>query len=217
MIDILSEENSSLITWERALIRSGFRFEKQCNGFDLYNETDKNISFLLKIVHMVRENQTHGFDGRIFTPSSSMVDESRWLDAIEQTHSGYESGAFNSENLQIGQLDTYIAGIVRWLNAIGIETIMSCDGDGRPGRRPRVEMRNPDHGALLDYVTRVTTNDKWHYRGDKFHMRGPFNNNQLREEIYERHWLLDVGENLYRCQGPLRELMQLLNTAPIKS
>ena len=62
----------------------------------------------------------------IFTPSQNKVDENAWLHIVEQCHGGAEGGP--SYELQI--MDTYMAGLVRWMNEIGIQTSSSCDGHG---------------------------------------------------------------------------------------
>jgi len=44
-------------------------------------------------------------------------------------------------NIELNIMDPYISGIVRWLNALGIETIRSCDGHGK--KSPNIILKDP--------------------------------------------------------------------------
>ena len=47
----------------------------------------------------------------------------------------------NAEDLRI--MDTYMAGLVRWINQVGISTTCSCDGrDGRRNHSPSIETKD---------------------------------------------------------------------------
>jgi len=78
--------------------------------------------------------------GQLSTDEHSMT-ETEWIDALQQTAQmfNYDPRVPGKETLihpKFGELplikiDPYIRGIVRWLNMLGIYTIISCDGEGR--------------------------------------------------------------------------------------
>jgi hypothetical protein len=112
------------LPWSRVLIRSGF-IAQQIDGshISLSEETSKNIDYLKKLVKFCRFGVV---ERTIFIPLNNTVDEYAWLNAVESCHGGSEGG--DGEDLSI--MDTYMAGVVRWLNFVGVKTTFSCDGHG---------------------------------------------------------------------------------------
>jgi hypothetical protein len=113
------------LPWDRILIRSGFLVQSASDrNIFLKEETDQNIKYLEKIVGFGRFGTV---EDRTFTPAENTIEEDLWLNAVTACHGGAEGGA--AEELPI--METYMAGLVRWLNVIGIQTTFSCDGHGR--------------------------------------------------------------------------------------
>ncbi|WP_462326142.1 hypothetical protein [Desulfoplanes sp.] len=137
--DRLKETNKALMPWKRILVRSGFLVQEQGQGFSLKEETPGNRNYLDKILAKGRFGEIRE---DIFMPREAYVDESLWLGIVEKAHSGAESG--RADDLSI--MDTYMAGLVRWLHYIGIETSYSCDGHGE--RPPQIEVTS-DVGIAL--------------------------------------------------------------------
>ncbi|MBN2346105.1 MAG: hypothetical protein JXO51_06910, partial [Candidatus Aminicenantes bacterium] len=74
------------------------------------------------------------------------VEESYWLRAVDSCHGSADTGS--ADDLSI--MDTFMAGLVRWLNAIGIPTVLSCDGHGE--KRPYFIAADEESGRLAAWL-----------------------------------------------------------------
>ncbi|CAM3721648.1 hypothetical protein GCM10009865_04680 [Aeromicrobium ponti] len=102
------------------------------NEFDLFNETEENIEFLIECLQKAGANFTrqHFF----LTIHSEPVTEKEWLAAADFPHRGYGEGLWfhaEKEEPKIRELDLYISGLVRQLNRLELFTMGSCDGHGK--------------------------------------------------------------------------------------
>ena len=116
-------------------------------------------------------------------------------------------------------MDTYMAGIVRWINAAGIETTLSCDGHGYI--KPQLKPRNESQAAALNYFLNLVSNGDWRFHVHQFRFlqgderidaRDRRDWRRLRQSTppdYDRAWLLDVGEKIHRHRDSLRQLVEI--------
>jgi hypothetical protein len=205
MDNLANTSHSSPIEWRRAFIRSGFNFREEVGGFNFIQENPQTERFLRLL--LVELNQIRDYKGGIFSPSSLTVDETAWLNAIEKLHTGSEGGPSDMHNIELQIMDTYMAGIVRWVNAAGIKTTFSCDGHKH--RVPRMILADTSQEPFLDCFLRVVSNGDWRFGDSRLSRRGdrriqPTNG----ATEYDRAWLLDVAEKIHQHQAPLRQFMK---------
>lgn len=120
-----------LISWRRAFIRSGIRFAES-EAKLLLVEPEENISFVRKVLDVV--GWASHLDGDEFRLPPQDCDEQEWLAAWEHCRGGAEGGPTGFENIELAIMDTHMSGVVRWLNGLGVETGLSCEGHA-PGQR----------------------------------------------------------------------------------
>lgn len=124
---IVPSNVAGLLSWDRVFIRSGVRFTRVHDRLRL-NESDGNRAFIGKVLDEI------GWGTRLIGSEFSIpcehADEQEWLDAWEHCRGGAEGGPLGFENIELGIMDTYLAGVVRWLNGLGIKTTISCEGHG---------------------------------------------------------------------------------------
>ncbi len=113
----------SRVSWLRALLRSGFLAQEVDNKITLAEETEANKKYLQKLL---AAGHFGTLKNNILLLNEPYVEESYWLRAVDSSHGSAEMG--NADDLAI--MDTHMAGLVRWLNQIGIGTELSCDGHG---------------------------------------------------------------------------------------
>jgi len=115
------------IPWEKLLIWSGFRFKKiNENNFSFLGiETNENLRYLKEILRKM--NYEKYYRNGVFNPDNELASPEQWLNIIENLHSRAEGGSYDELNI----MDTYISGIIRTINEIGLKTHYSCDGHGR--------------------------------------------------------------------------------------
>lgn len=118
---------SGLLTWDRLFIRSGIRFNKSDDQLVL-NEPDGNLVFLRRVLDEV--GWADRLTGNAFSLPCEKSDEQEWLNAWERCRGGAEGGPTGFDNIELGIMDTYLSGVVRWLNGLGIKTTISCEGHG---------------------------------------------------------------------------------------
>ena len=211
--DINMQNENVPITWQRALIRSGFYFQAVGEKFDFSGENEPNREYLQKILDALSQQQY--FDGRVFSPRESTIDEAEWLAAVDKAHGpgrGGEAGCLQSQLIRLEILDTYIAGVVRWLNVGGFETVHSCDGHTTQAAELRLMQR--ELAPLLGYFLSIMSDDEWKYtpigrlflRGNSPH--SPSRNRESASPTFERIWLLDVAEALHSRQDELRDFVR---------
>ena len=147
------------IKWGRILVRSGFVYEKIEQGFDMTPEIAQNLIFFEKLLKEVGLEKA--LKEKLFRPPSPTINQSEWLTAVEKCHSGAEGGS--CDELEI--MDTYMAGIVRWLNEIGISTDISCDGHER--RPPRLCLRNRKDACFVNACLALLSGNDWRFQDNR--------------------------------------------------
>lgn len=126
------------LPWRRILVRSGFMaYPIDDLRVSLADEREKNLAYLERILDKGGFGRLAGKICRFDEPE---VEQGHWLDTVEQCKLG-ANGRF--DDLEI--LDTHMAGIVRWLNLVGIRTDFSCDGhyNQRTGTRRKAYITCP--------------------------------------------------------------------------
>lgn len=196
------------IEWRRVLIRSGFLFKESDSSFDFSEEDRANLGFLQSILKEIGFEKH--LDNDVFTPPSKTVDESLWLDAVEKLHRGTEGERFSWHEIRLEIMDTYVAGIVRWVNLVGLETGNSCDGHGK--NIPSLTLINRNQIEALNTCLRAISHGRWNCdRSGRL-----IENSRIpprpvsRQDSYDRYWLLDIAEKLYKNKEDLQKLVGVI-------
>ena len=198
------------IEWRRAFIRSGFNPIEADGKFDFNSENHGIQLFLHSILSELPP--VGEYRSGVFSPSAPTVDETNWLAAIEKVRGGSEGGHADMERFQIEIMDTYMAGIVRWVNAAGIRTTHSCDGHPPYERHgPRIMLANENQKTPLTYFLRVVSDGEWIFRGHSSLCKSSdLRRSRDGEQVNpDRAWLLDVAEAIHRHQAPLHQLVEI--------
>lgn len=189
------------IPWSRIMIRSGFLANQEDDlCISLQNENEQNVDYLKSIVNL---GHFGGVNNRVFMPTESHVEEDLWLRAVESCHGGAEGGA--ADELPI--MDTYMGGLVRWLNVLGIETTFSCDGHGR--NHARLKCRDQKSSRIAACILNLS--------GQQFQQQGLWisqsrNTPPTASLTAEVKDLLDVAEWLHTNQKQLASTVQSLKS-----
>ncbi|OEH86083.1 hypothetical protein BHU72_14235 [Desulfuribacillus stibiiarsenatis] len=202
-------ETTLLKSWENLLIKSGFVFEIGKSEIKLEMETEDNVKYLMKILQTV--GVAFEITGYQSLRIKEIVDEDTWFNAIEQLHTGAEGGPHDDIKI----MDTYMAGIVRRVNEIGLRTDFSCDGHGT--RRPRLSFYNKSDAIIFDCCLQLLSNQEWSYKSNYEicrnqrnalrHIRDP-RTRSIIERDFSREWLLDIAEALYTHKAALQRVVE---------
>lgn len=187
------------ITIEQAFIRTGFIFAKQGDELSFGSETKINKTFLNRLLaHLEMEPLQND---RLIYPAGREINQSQWMGAWQELAGGAEGGPSGLMNVDLSIMDAFLAGIARWLTALGYDTQGSCDGHGR--RLPRLYLKDEAHAGLvtnlverhsrnrITYASPVLCPDAWQSK-DKFYLE-----------------LLGVAESLY---GQAKSKIQALDS-----
>lgn len=168
----------------RLFIRHGFLVEEIGEGrFDWRKETEENMTFLTETLDelFVVYSAGHG----LLKIEERELDEERWLRAVDFKFRG------RTEMLQFGlgvdipgikNFDTYMAGVIRQLNRLGLSTMSCCDGHEK--KLPSISFtRETDMETVVKVLT-VIGLTKIHIRNHSVSIRVP------------RIQLLDAAETL---------------------
>jgi putative aminopeptidase FrvX len=124
--------------WQSLFISQGFMVEEVNNQvFNVKQETVDNVTFLLESLD--RLTTSYVMEGHHLVINSPVVTEESWLEAVDvRSRVGggdicYRPG---KDEIQIRYIDTYISGVIRQLNRLGLYTSICCDGHDR--RRPNI-------------------------------------------------------------------------------
>jgi hypothetical protein len=131
------------VSWLRALLRSGFLAREAENRITLAEETDANKKYLQKLLAF---GHFGTLKNNILLPNEPSIEESYWLRAVDGCHGSAETG--QADDLAI--MDTYMGGLVRWLNQVGIGTELSCDGHGE--KKPSFVATDEDSARLAAWL-----------------------------------------------------------------
>ncbi|MBW7652127.1 M20/M25/M40 family metallo-hydrolase [Anoxybacillus sp. ST4] len=173
-------------TWNQLFIRQGFVVEeKHPNEFICTNERKENVEFLLKSLDVANVDYTFWDD--VLTIDSPPISEKQWLKAVDVPWRGV-SESLGLEEPNVFELDTYMSGIIRELNRLGLRTVFCCDGHGE--RSPHVcfdERTNIEKVLQLLNALQVNV----HLRHSRFH-KVVF--------LTKRERLLDLAEHMRKVQ-----------------
>ena len=152
------------IEWRRAFIRNGFNPIEADGKFDFTQENYGIQQFLELILTKLDQRDDYKFG--VFSPSAPTIDEQIWLAAIDKLHTDSEGGRSDMSDIELQTMDTYMAGIVRWVNAAGIRTTHSCDGHSPHERRgPILDLADVSKKVPLNYFLRLVSDGEWIFRG----------------------------------------------------
>ncbi|MBN2233353.1 MAG: hypothetical protein JW781_11135 [Deltaproteobacteria bacterium] len=156
-------------------------------AFARFSEPPDNLNYLNRVLHTA--NLDGCLHGDTFSPPATSFPESRWLRTVERCHGGGEG----SHGHDLGCMDTYMAGLARWTNEIGIDTAGSCDGHGGVLGRPLI---GSSPRGCLRAVLGILSNGQWQLsdRDNYLTYRPP---NPTLVSIYDRYWLLDAAEAIH--------------------
>ncbi len=152
-LNVINTFKHSSVSWQRLFIRSGFYFEKLNNVYNFNCENKHNISYLLEIMSSLGLAEQFSNTGNAFSPETKEYNQEDWLSAIEALHAGAEGGPSDMEQIELKIMDTYMAGIVRWLNYIGLSTTYSCDGHNT--QTPVIAFAQSDGSIIFENILNI--------------------------------------------------------------
>ncbi|MDQ0253348.1 hypothetical protein J2S74_000720 [Evansella vedderi] len=174
-------------TWAQLFVRHGFKLEEQDAGvFDCRKETERNMTFLLECLEKGQANVNYVASLQELTITSEPLMEEKWISILNFKWRGRGEGLYFSaetEEPAICELDTFIAGIVRQLNRLGLHTNGSCDGHGR--NAASISMLREDEVEVTTKILLAAGVKKVVTRGKN-----------IRLLVSKREQLLDVAETL---------------------
>jgi len=193
------------LPWNRILIRSGFRLRQDGESFDLSAEYLDNRKYLKKLYreYVVRAGIDPASHKYILTPDRFVpgiaeVDEDIWLDTVESIHGGAEGGY----PYELFILDTYMAGLVRAIDDLGLKTCYSCDGhDSEP---PSIGFNNKCDEAIFFFLCKSTRVNAAHPQRPVFPRQRPSWGGALEIQM-NRRVLPDFAEQIVGKQQELRD------------
>ncbi|MCA0972252.1 M20/M25/M40 family metallo-hydrolase [Halobacillus litoralis] len=171
-------------TWNQLFIRQGFEMvEVKDRVFDESGESEDNLSFLYECLDRVGVDYSRA--GGMVTILDQAVEEAIWLEAVDVPGRGRTESIGSA--LIIRQFDTYISGLVKEFNRLGLKTIISCDGHRR--RRPHIGFVDEETAEMAESLLRTVGMVKvtQHRRNVRIHV--------------EQKELLDICESLHTLKA----------------
>lgn len=174
-------------SWAQLFVRHGFRLvERKAGVFDCRVETEENITFLLECLRKGQIAFTYEPLLNELVMTSLPMSEGGWIQVVDFKWRGRGEGLYfraTEEAPKVRELDTYISGIVRQLNRLGLYTDGSCDGHGR--RPASIYMLRTEDVEVTAKVLLAAGVKKVVDRG-----------RHVRLLVKDRQQLLDVAEKL---------------------
>lgn len=185
----LGRYNSVRASWERLFIRSGIRCFQDSNGLRLLEAPD-NLGFVHEILASLRLE--HYLSAEVFHTTEYAPSDRVWLDVRDSFRGGAEAGPVGFENIELRIMDTHISGVIRWLNALGYTTTLSCEGH-RPQQPCRIVLLSSQEQLEVSHLIREISAGELNY-----------SDGIITEQNRVGKWvrpakasLLDLGERLY--------------------
>jgi hypothetical protein len=185
-----------VVSWSKLFIRSGIRFEIVGREFSLANETPRNTDFVRGVLAQLGWESR--LVGNILHPPSVLIEEAEWLGAWDKLSGGVEGGSVGFEDIELGIMDAHMSGIVRWLNALGFVTGISCDGHGK--HEPWIRFVNSSDEAKVAALFEQLTDGRITLRDTRMVLLG-----RDRARIPPPHKLLELAEKLYGQLSSVRQ------------
>lgn len=177
---------SKRLSLEQALARSGFLFVIDNGSFDFKLETEDNRRFLNELL---RHLGIGALEGSHLSLPSVTINQVRWIDAWQTLSGGAEGGPSGVQKMDLQMMDSYLAGVSRWLSGLGYPTSNSCDGHGR--RLPQLNLVDSLQAGLVSEIVDRCSSGKIAYAYPLFCPKVW----QSRDEFYCQ--LLNLAEHLY--------------------
>ncbi|MCU0237682.1 MAG: hypothetical protein MUC72_11460 [Acidobacteria bacterium] len=187
----------SRVSWLRALLRSGFMAREAENRISLADETEANRKYLQKLL---AAGHFGTLKNGVFLPNEPYVEESYWLRAVDSTHGSAEGG--QADDLAI--MDTHMAGLVRWLNQVGIGTELSCDGHGE--KKPFFLAVDEDSARLAAWLLNFRAS-QFNQSGKTVKYAGSGPNPNAAKPAERLKKMLDVAEWLAKNREDLKVMV----------
>ena len=187
---IVPSSEAGLLSWDRVFIRSGIRFREVDDRFVL-NEPDGNLGFLRRVLDEV--GWAERLKGNVFSLPCEKSDEQERLNAWEHCRRGAEAGRTGFDNIELDIMDTHLAGVVRWLNGLGINTTFSCEGHG-PGKPCRLGTEAAYEQQLAQLIASCSRNHLAYRDGMIIYLD---RTGQRPERPPPKHELLSLAERLH--------------------
>ncbi|MBM7620032.1 hypothetical protein JOC95_001884 [Bacillus tianshenii] len=174
--------------WNQLFIRQGFIVEeKGLNSFSCFQETEENLAFLMESLEKLAVVFTYEIG--MLDVLSPVVSEDEWLRVMDFEFRGRGEGLWfrpGQEEPKIKELDTYISGVVRHLNRLGLHTKGCCDGHER--RLPSISFADWVDMEQVVKVLQAAGANRIHIRENRITIGTP------------RIQLLDVTEKLAKIR-----------------
>jgi hypothetical protein len=187
----------SRVSWLRALLRSGFLAQEADNRITLAEENETNKKYLQKLL---AAGHFGTLKNNILLPNEPYVEESYWLRTVDSAHGSAEAG--KADDLAV--MDTYMAGLVRWLNQIGIGTELSCDGHGE--RKPQFIAVDEESARLAAWLLNFRAT-QFNQSGKTVKYAGSGPNPNASKPADRQKKMLDVAEWLAKNRDDLRSML----------
>ena len=187
----------SRVSWLRALLRSGFMAREAENKITLADETEANRKYLQKLLSF---GHFGTLKNNILLANEPSIEESYWLRAVDGCHGSAEAG--QADDLAI--MDTYMGGLVRWLNQVGIPTESSCDGHGE--KKPWFTAVDEESARLAAWLLNFRT-PRFDQSGKMVKYAGSGPNPNATKPADRLKRMLDVAEWLSKNRDDLKEML----------
>jgi hypothetical protein len=187
----------SRVSWLRALLRSGFMAREAENKITLADENEANKKYLQKLL---AAGHFGTLKNDIFLPNEPYVEESYWLRAVDSTHGTAAGGQADD----LGVMDTYMGGLVRWLNQVGISTELSCDGHGE--KKPHFVAVDEESARLAAWLLNFRAS-QFNQSGKTVKYAGSGPNPNAAKPAERLKKMLDVAEWLAKNREDLKVMV----------
>lgn len=187
---------SEPITWKRLFVGSGFNVSQEGNSFNFSAETEENRDFLVKILG--RLGQQKYYMANLFSPTDAAYEQALWLSAVEICRGpGCEGGTPGFNNIRLVEMDTYMAGLIRWLSYIGVKTWGSCEGQHSDCEH-YIQADSGAHSKRINKIIREASFGKYMFRNGKIILSSTL------QIIKDKNDLLNMAEYIYNNKDRLK-------------
>jgi hypothetical protein len=203
------------LSWDRLFVRSGFCFEMLNGACDFSCESPHNIKYLFEILSSLGLADQFSSENNLFSPNANTFSQEKWLNAIEGLHGGAEGGPSDMEQIELKIMDTYMAGIVRWLNYIGLSTTYSCDGHNT--QTPVIAFVQSDGSIIFENILNIICPSMKLVRRSRDSNTVSLSDRRANNHRdFDRSRLPALAEELYRNKDDLKILVNVMSRINIQ-